>query len=1001
MDRYLFASVLRTNRLVRFAVWTVALVASAGFAMSASTSLGQGAGLGPSLGFEPTGVNYPPPQYYMALQVYHTGELDRAIDAFDVAIGRTRRDINGHWIDAIPVYAMMAECQYRLGDLEGAMQSLDTALNIAVRYRGWLRRPVWEELLRGNVQVSPKQYLWPAAKSVNRLPLTRSLKYYSGEVLTEQRLAAGGRIEELNIKTVDTVEILRGLAMASYRRRIILGPLSENDALAAQVVESTKYPSNAPPLARGLIGAMRAAEKFGVSDDVNAIKDAGANLLLNNGVHPLSPIAGLSAASALAGTETPVQAVPLCLAAANQAAALEQFGWIGEAYQLAAGCAGPTEATAVQQAAAEAARSLIRESRLASLHCLIAAADAAVTAGDLNFATARLGEARELSQRRDVTQPRLEAYGAYVAARLASRSGGSAFSGSVRPWDEPLNNVMGFATASRIRNRNLISMPQLYQLQRIRQALGRNLNGQSADVMLARYVDDPTEDVWRRDPVDALAGWIADRDALRIARLRNAASRDSAQDVLMRVEDLQRGRLRQRTALGGRVLQVRALARLPDALLEGSTVEFRNKAAKPIRDLRTAATAPPPADPSAALAAAGQMESDAWAIALDRVAIPQTMPRPMDEKQPTKDIPDGVGVLCFCQDGNVIHVTLCTRDKSSYWSISGANRVGTEIAKVMRGIGASKNRGARLPEDDSWRDDALELRDRLIMPGTGNLMDDRFVGLQHLVVIPDSLLWYLPFELLPTEDRNSKLLGDTIQISYAATPALALHPTALKSDSPVAAMSSGLFFAPRDQELNQGIVQSIVDAVDPGALVRLPDQAGVATSQTGPAAGSLLIAEPTVPNPDSTLDSALAGYEASLPGGSLRSWLSFPAAKPGTVFLSGFRSHLDTGRPVSGSEIFQTIGTLQYSGVRDVILSRWAVGGASTGIVLREFMQELPFIGPSDAFSRAKSVLRRSELSPMAEPTLTSADQERVTLSGDEPFFWSTYLLAAPVNDSN
>ncbi|MEL6111110.1 MAG: hypothetical protein AAFU85_34305, partial [Planctomycetota bacterium] len=96
----------------------------------------------------PTGQSgYPSREYYVALEVYRTGELDVALDAFDFAVGRTRRDINGRWIDAIPVYAMLGEAQYQMGDLEAAMQSFDLALSIAVRHRGWLRRPVWQELL--------------------------------------------------------------------------------------------------------------------------------------------------------------------------------------------------------------------------------------------------------------------------------------------------------------------------------------------------------------------------------------------------------------------------------------------------------------------------------------------------------------------------------------------------------------------------------------------------------------------------------------------------------------------------------------------------------------------------------------------------------------------------------------------------------------------------------------------------------------------------------------
>src|SRR6056297_2003286 len=99
---------------------------------------------------------------------------------------------------------------------------------------------------------------------------------------------------------------------------------------------------------------------------------------------------------------------------------MDHFEWIGEALQLAAGCATEKEAATVQQAGQVAASNLLPKSRLAALHCFLAAADAAVTSGDLAGADANLTKAKAIAMRRDVLQPRLDAYGGYVAARLAA-----------------------------------------------------------------------------------------------------------------------------------------------------------------------------------------------------------------------------------------------------------------------------------------------------------------------------------------------------------------------------------------------------------------------------------------------------------------------------------------------------------------------------------------------------------------------------------------------------
>jgi hypothetical protein len=78
------------------------------------------------------------------------------------------------------------------------------------------------------------------------------------------------------------------------------------------------------------------------------------------------------------------------------------------------------------------------------------------------------------------------------------------------------------------------------------------------------------------------------------------------------------------------------------------------------------------------------------------------------------------------------------------------------------------------------------------------------------------------------------------------------------------------------------------------------------------------------------------------------------------------------------------------------MVSRWAVGGESSAIALRELVQELPFTGMQAAWTRARSVLRRSELNPAGEPLLMKAEHGLEGLTGDQPLFWAGYLLSSP-----
>ncbi len=943
-------------------------------------------GFGTLGGVEPTG-RYPSEQYYLALEVYRSGNLEQAIDLFERV--PTRRDPNGRWIDSIPVLAMRAECYWHLGHLTAMRETLDQVFQIAIRNRGWLSRIDWNNAIRQGTVAAPRSGLWPEAQAVRRLPVSNEIMYSSGRLLNEAALLQGGAIEEANIRTMDVVEIMRGLAIASYRKRILMGPLAEQDPIASRLLDATKYPAGVGlPIARSLVGSLRAAERFSYHDDQQAIANASQSAMLNGSVHPLSPIAMLTHASALAGSEQPAGAIPVALTVVNSAAALRQPELIGEAMQLAAGCAStPQQAETVRKAATTAATVMHRKSRLASLHCMVAAADAAISANNLDAAATALSQAQTLSARRDVIQPRMDAYGAYVTARLAAARGQSVGIGSATEVDKSLGLMNKFALNRRIRNRELISMPRIYQLNLVRQATGKTLGGKSSDKLLKAYSNDPPDDVWRRDAVDALASLMVDRIGTNIARVHLAAAQSYGEEVLVKADELFAARFLQRLPLGGRIAQIRHIARSDENLLSKEAIAFRQKAGQPMKELRQAALAV--AQPNAITAQ--KLEAAACAIALSRIHVPRTMTPPLEEKLPVAKLPPRTGLLTFVDAGNKTYATLSADGKTVMWTIAGAARLSGEVGRVLRGIGVGKPRGQRMPEDDSWRKEAVALR-RHLLPDDATITADRF---DELIVVPDGPLWYLPFEMLPIGGEDSPLIADSIRVRYAATPGLAIHPVAPPPINRTIGLVSDLFFAPRDPELNESIAQSVVDGVDDP--VRIPEMVDTPTGLLGNSVGHLVVAAARSPNMKAPLTTMIASHDQANPAGTIAGWMRFPAEIPRSAVLAGFRTPVDVGQMGKGEEVFLTLCALNAAGVRNVLLSRWAVGGESTAIAMRELVQELPFTGMVASWQRAKMVLRRSELDPMAEPLLTKADHQYVGLTGNEPLFWAGYMVTAPL----
>ncbi len=939
------------------------------------------------LSAEPSGSQYPAQEYYLGLQAYRSGDLDAASELFDAALRNGRRDVHGRWIDSIPALAMLAECHWHLGSLQAAHQHLDHAFQIAIRSRGWLGRIDWRSITNGGVQATqPNQ--WPQTQAVRILPLKRQLMYRSGEPLTEARLARGGVIEEPSIRSIDVVEIMRGFAIASYRRRIILGPLAENDPLASGLLESTKFPAGLDvPVARALIGSVRSTGYFAAGDDKRCVSDASASAMFNGSVHPLSAIVMLTHGSAVAGTDRASGALADLVSTIHIAGALQQPELVGEALQLAAGCANQQDASGVANVARMVSESLHRRSLLASLHGWIAGSDAAVTAGDLDTASMMLGNAQQIASRRNVTLPRLEAYAAYVAARIAAADGSSIGIGQKTAVDEALGHAVDFALNYRFRNQPLVSMPRIYQLNLVQQAVGNSLGNKTGDQLLASYCGDSPIAVWRRDPLDAYAGVIMDRSALHAARVSLTAAQGYGEKLLLAADGLLADRFSSRLPVGGRLLQIRVLARTADTSLDKAALDMLQQVGAPLNALRAAvaAAAFPDAQGLAVL------ESAVTSIGLGRNELPHVMPPLLKPKLPIASLPERSGLLTFVQVGNKMFGALAVGGKVSMWTIAGSGRLPSEVGRLLRGIGVGKKRGSRLSNDGSWRTAAATLRRQLIP--IEQAFDEK--QLDELIVVPDGPLWYVPFELLPVaDDKGAELLGDRITIRYAPTPGLALQMIDSTNTSRKTGIASGPFFSPKDAELNQSILESIT------AVIKEPIELAATDNQPsgllGESIGHFVVAAPRTSTPKRQLMMAVSPQDKSPEHGSLAGWMRFPAQVPRSVILVGLRTPVDGGQMGNGDELFMTLCALNAAGVENILLSRWAVGGESTAVLLRELLQELPFVGMNESWRRARMLLRRSELDPEAEPLLTKADHKVEGLTGDRPLFWSGYLVSAP-----
>ncbi len=981
------------------AVWSV----SPAFAQGVGTPAPQGGpAIAPGLGVAAVNT-YPNEHYYLGLRQYRDGELGNAAMAFDLALGRTRKDPSGRWIDAIPVLAMISECLYAAGDLPGAVENIDSALEIAIRNRGWLAALDWSDLATAPQRSPDPAAGWTAPNVPQLVPVPNRMSISSGQVNLAPVLARGGVLESANMTRIDAVEVMRGLAIALYRRGVIFGEISGEFEVANQTLAATKYPSRMElPVGRALIGAIRGCGKFAAGDGDALASDIGSYAALGNRVHPLSPILQLAGARYLAMQDQPAPALALATRAASGASALGHPEWVGEALMVAAGCVEPgASAAGLQATAAAAATAHQRRGRLAALGSLAAAADAALTAGDVGSATTLLSQLRSALSQRDRVQPRLAAHAEYLTA-VSAAAGGGAFGDAA--IDEAITRVLAFAQgnvpglrrgASARRGRgNAAATPRLFQIGFVgADAQGRGMAGRAVEKRIASYLDQPSPGVWRSDPVDALAALSFDPSGLLAGQLLASAKQGKAEETLLHADAVLRQRFLATLPLRGRVQQIRHLVSTEKArLLPTAATWLEKPPAKVAAMLQAVALPRPPVGSAEAVARGNQLESLAAQIALSRGTLPMVTPHPVVDETAAGRLPTGTGLLTLVDLDAAIICTLHAGKESHVWAVPSGRGVANEIIKVLRGIGASGRPAAsRLDDSESWKGDAASLRRRLIP----NEQLDAFAGIDQLLIVPSGPLWYLPFELLPMGDQNAPLLGDTLSLRYATTPGLALYPSRPAQPELAIGTAAQLFFAVRDRDLNSQLMENVVSAVE--RHQSLAAGAPVPSGQIGDAIGFFAALGAITPNTSAPLMTSVSLFDKNVQTAPLAAWLRFPGQPAAGIFLPGYRTSAVAGQLGDGRELFMTLTALQVAGVRDVVISRWPVGGESTAILTKEFLQELPFAGVEPAWRRAVQTLRRSSLNPDSEPLLGNKDQKRDELTGDHPLFWAGYLIASPL----
>src|SRR5207244_3763632 len=118
-----------------------------------------------------------------------------------------------------------------------------------------------------------------------------------------------------------------------------------------------------------------------------------------------------------------------------------------------------------------------------------------------------------------------------------------------------------------------------------------------------------------------------------------------------------------------------------------------------------------------------------------------------------KAIPERTLVLGYINISGKLMGFALGKDKYASFQVATAQQLKTELAAMYKVWGLrEKNQLVNAKDllNDSWRTSAR----RLLKSLTNNMKDENWASFDEVVVVPDSVLWYMPFEALPLGDEK-------------------------------------------------------------------------------------------------------------------------------------------------------------------------------------------------------------------------------------------------------
>ncbi|MBC7854158.1 MAG: hypothetical protein IAF94_12050 [Pirellulaceae bacterium] len=533
------------------------------------------------------------------------------------------------------------------------------------------------------------------------------------------------------------------------------------------------------------------------------------------------------------------------------------------------------------------------------------------------------------------------------------------------------------------------------------------------DLLYADILREPTTADWMVEPMETLTVLSTPHPLPYEHWLEIALGRKELDKAIVIADRIRRHRFHSTLPLGGRLLALRWVLEAPKESLSPAALlqrqdfsvkypkysELSKKAAAIKNDLDALPLVPEKdADKKKQAALCGELAkvSTSQEIILQQMALRRdpsdfSFPPVVEFKDMQQKLQPGQLVLAYLATSQSVHGFALSKDNYGHFRVADPAKVTADIATMLRAFGLhDRNQplDAKDLKSEEWKIPAAALLGQL----TNQMKPEEWSKFKELVVVPDSVLWYLPFEALqlPGKAGGSEPLISHVKVRYSPTVALALPDGRGKKPLARTAVVAGRLMPRDDDKPAAATVAEIVKAL-PGTSVL--DKIPAASSVLGSTIDRLVVLADVDDLDKGSYAFAPLQMDRGKPGSTLADWFPLPFASPEQIVLPGFHSAAEYSlkRGGTGDEIFLSLCGLMSTGSRTILITRWRPAGQTTFDLVREFVQELPRTTAVDAWHRAVQLARSTEIDSDREPRVKLSPSD--SLKAEHPFFWAGYLL--------